>query len=125
MAKKAAAQSSDKTVKRFDYTVEKKKNYVKIDIIGDFTITTTPRLKKAVRELIDEGNINFVFDLAECRYIDSTGLGFFIGTLKNLKENKGAMHLTGINPFISGIFQLINLASLLPIYDDIKEACKF
>ncbi len=105
--------------------IDKKKNYVKLSISGDITIKTVTGLKKTVKELIDGKNVNMVFDLANTKYVDSSGLGFFIGTLKTLKEAHGALHITGLNEHIKGLFQLINLTNIFEIFDDLKDAVKF
>ena len=105
--------------------IDKKKNYVKLSVCGDITIKTVIQLKKTVKDLIDDKNINIVFDLTNTRYVDSSGLGFFIGTLKTLKENHGALHITGLNEHIKGLFQLINLTNIFEIFEDAKDAVKF
>ena len=112
-------------VKGVEVAVEKKKNYVKLSVSGDVTIRTVSSLKKTVKELTDEKFINMVFDLSNTRYVDSSGLGFFIGTLKTLKEAHGALHISGLNDHIKGLFQLINLTNIFEIFEDSKEAAKF
>jgi anti-sigma B factor antagonist len=105
--------------------IDKKKNYVKLSVSGDITIKTVIGLKKTVKDLIDDKNINIVFDLTNTRYVDSSGLGFFIGTLKTLKEAHGALHITGLNEHIKGLFQLINLTNIFEIFENAKDAVKF
>jgi len=126
-AKVPAAQAAPQVPaeKKFDLEIEKKKNYVKVNVFGDITVKTVTLMKKRTKELIDEKNKNFVFDLSGSNYMDSSGLGFFIGTLKNLKEIGGALHITGLSAYVSGIFNLINLTSIVSIFEDPKEACKF
>lgn len=105
--------------------IDKNKNYAKLSVCGDITIKTVTQLKKTVKDLIDDKNINIVFDLTNTRYVDSSGLGFFIGTLKTLKEKHGALHITGLNEHIKGLFQLINLTNIFEIFEDAKDAVKF
>lgn len=112
-------------VKGVEVAIEKKKNYVKLSVSGDVTIRTVASLKKTVKELTDEKFINMFFDLSNTRYVDSSGLGFFIGTLKTLKEAHGALHISGLNDHIKGLFQLINLTNIFEIFEDSKEAAKF
>lgn len=125
MEKKPRAAAAKAPEKKVELDVEKKKGYVKVSVGGEMTVGTVNAMKKLAKELIDEKHRNFVFDLSKSTYIDSSGLGFFIGTLKHLKEVNGTLHITGMNAYISGIFNLINLGSIVKIYDDPKEACKF
>lgn len=118
----SAAENSFKTA---EASVDKKKNYVKISVTCDVTLKTVSSLKKTVKQLIDEKFINMVFDLSGARYVDSSGLGFFIGTLKTLKEKHGALHITGLNEHVKGLFNLINLTNIFEIFEEPKDAAKF
>lgn len=122
MVKKTrAVEKTEKTAAE----VELKKNCAVLSVSGDVTVKTVTALRKKTREVIDGGAVNLVFDLSASKYIDSSGLGFFIGTLKKLKEAGGELRITGLNQYIAGIFRLVNLSSIIPIYDDPKEACRF
>lgn len=123
--KSPASAAGSPAVKGVETTVEKKKNHAKLSVTGDVTIKTVTAMKKTVKDLIDEGFINMVFDLSGARYVDSSGLGFFIGTLKTLKEKHGALHITGLNDHIKGLFNLINLTNIFEIFEDPKDALKF
>lgn len=118
----SAAENSFKTA---EVSVDKKKNYVKLSVTCDVTLKTVSSLKKTVKELIDEKFINMVFDLSGARYVDSSGLGFFIGTLKTLKEKHGALHITGLNEHVKGLFNLINLTNIFEIFEEPKDSVKF
>jgi anti-sigma B factor antagonist len=100
------------------------KGYVVLSIIGDLVMWSLPAAKQKVEELLEQGKKKIVFDLEKTNYIDSAGLGFFIGTLKNLKGIKGDMILINLNTYIYGIFQLIQLHNIIDIYDNLEEATK-
>lgn len=126
-AEKSAGMSSaaENSFKTAEVSVDKKKNYVKLSVTCDVTLKTVSSLKKTVKALIDEKFINMVFDLSGARYVDSSGLGFFIGTLKTLKEKHGALHITGLNEHVKGLFNLINLTNIFEIFEELKDAVKF
>jgi anti-anti-sigma factor len=100
------------------------KGYVVLSIIGDLVMWSLPAAKQKVEELLNQKKTKIVFDLEKTNYIDSSGLGFFIGTLKNLKSVKGDMVLINLNTYIYGIFQLIHLHEIIDIYDNLEEASK-
>jgi len=120
-----AVEKKPEAAKKFCVEAELKKNYTRLIVMGDVTVKNVTALRKKTKEIMEDGSINLVFDLSSSKYIDSSGLGFFIGTLKKLKESGGEIRITGLNQYISGIFRLVNLSSIIPIYDDPKEACKF
>lgn len=70
------------------------------------------------------GPLKLVIDLADCEYIDSSGLGFFIGSLKKVKEQKGDLKLAHLNAYMMGIFKLINMHYIIEIHENLEKAIK-
>lgn len=107
---------------------------------GDLDVKTLPKARSAVDELVIEparktakgkakakapaGPVNIIIDLDDVEYIDSSGLGFLIGTLKKLKERKGNLKLANLNAYMMGIFKLINMHYILEIHEDVEKAVK-
>jgi anti-sigma B factor antagonist len=100
------------------------KGYIVLSLIGDLDMWTLPKAKEQVQELIDEKKVKVVLDLERTNYIDSSGLGFFIGTLKKLRDAGGELILINLNAYIYGIFQLIQLQHIIRTYDSLEEASK-
>ncbi len=100
------------------------KGYVVLSIIGSLEMWSLPQAKQKVQELVDQKKVKLVLDLERTTYIDSSGLGFFVGTLKKLKSAGGDMALINLNTYIYGIFQLIHLHEIIDIYDSLEEASK-
>ena len=106
------------------YEVEKRNNYAVITMVGDLDMHSLPMAKDAVAKLIGEGINRIIFDLKKVKYIDTSGLGFFIGTLRKLKDKGGNLRLVNPNSYISGIFNLINLNKMIDIFEDMADAEK-
>ncbi|MDD3376805.1 MAG: Anti-sigma-B factor antagonist [bacterium ADurb.Bin157] len=100
------------------------KGYIVLSLIGDLDMWTLPTAKEQVQSLIEEKKVNLVLDLERTNYIDSSGLGFFIGTLKNLRDAGGNLVLINLNSYIYGIFTLIQLQHIIKTYDSLEEASK-
>jgi anti-anti-sigma factor len=60
-----------------------------VELGGEIDVYTSPKVKDAITELIDQGHYNLVINLEKVRYIDSTGLGVLIGGLKRVREHGG------------------------------------
>ncbi len=101
---------------------EVEKGYVVLSIIGDLVMWSLQDAKEEVQKLISQNKVKLVLDLSRTNYIDSSGLGFFIGTLKKLKNAGGDLLLINLNTYIYGIFQLIHLQDIIDIYNDFEEA---
>ena len=63
-----------------------------VELSGEIDVYTSPKVKDAITELIDQGHYNLVINLEKVRYIDSTGLGVLIGGLKRVREHGGVRH---------------------------------
>jgi anti-sigma B factor antagonist len=114
-------QSNDKLrFERKDAT----KGYVVLSLIGDLDMWTLPKAKEQIQKLIEEKKVKVVLDFERTNYIDSSGLGFFVGTLKNLRDVGGNLVLINLNAYIYGIFTLIQLQHIIKTYDSLEEASK-
>lgn len=99
-------------------------NVVVLSLIGDLDMWTLPRAKERVNALVLDGRVKLVLDLERMNYIDSSGLGFFIGTLKKLRDAGGDLVLINLNAYIYGIFKLIQLQHIIQTFDSLDEAIK-
>lgn len=100
------------------------KGYVVLSLIGDLDMWTLPLAKEQIQHLIEDKKVKLVLDLEKTNYIDSSGLGFFIGTLKKLRDAGGDLVLISLNSYIYGIFQLIQLQHIIKTYDSLEDAAK-
>jgi len=100
------------------------KGFIVLSLIGDLDMWTLPVAKDQIQKLIDEKKVKVVLDLERTNYIDSSGLGFFIGTLKKLRDAGGDLILINLNAYIYGIFQLIQLQHIIKTFDSLEEASK-
>lgn len=93
-------------------------------IHGEIDVYTSPKLKESLTKLIEKGKYNLIIDLEEVRYIDSTGLGVLIGTLKKVREHNGTIAIICNNPQIKKIFNITGLVKIFGIYKNADEASK-
>ena len=95
-----------------------------VELGGEIDVYTSPRVKDAITELIDQGHYNLVINLEKVRYIDSTGLGVLIGGLKRVREHGGSVNLVCTNPQIKKIFDITGLVKIFGIFDGEDAAMK-
>jgi anti-sigma B factor antagonist len=95
-----------------------------VDLTGEIDVYTSPKVKDAITELIDQEHYNLVINLEKVRYIDSTGLGVLIGGLKRVREHGGSVNLVCTNPQIKKIFDITGLVKIFGIFDDEQSAMK-
>ena len=57
-----------------------------LNVCGDVDVYTSPKVKEHINSLIEKEVYKIVVNLEDVRYVDSTGLGVLIGTLKKVKR---------------------------------------
>jgi anti-sigma B factor antagonist len=85
---------------------------VKISLIGEVDIYTASSLKEKLYSIIDQVNMDLRIDCSELNYIDSTGLGIFVGTLKKAKQNDKKIYITNLKENIKKLFLITGLDKL-------------
>ena len=95
-----------------------------LDIEGEIDIYNSGELKKAVQELLANGVINIVFNLAKVPYIDSSGIGALIASLTQLKRAKGSMKIFNAFEAVKKVFELTKMTSFFEIYTSEEDALR-
>jgi anti-anti-sigma factor len=94
---------------------------VYIKVCGRADFTSSLDLKKLITELWERGYNRFVFELVECRMMDSTFLGVLSGIgLKFCATSNGdnsALELLHPNPRITEVLENLGVAHLFKIRD--------
>lgn len=72
-------------------------------------------LKDIIDIEIENGIMNFVFDMKNLDTINSSGLGILISSLKKIRSSGGKLNFINTNEKISNIFRLTKLDSVFEI----------
>jgi len=89
---------------------------------GDINLNTLKIAKTALKKEIASGFKLCVIDLDEVNYMDSSGIGFILGSLKEIKNEDGHLRISRLNAYLSGLFRLLNLNEIMEISDSIESA---
>jgi len=89
---------------------------------GRLTASGAPRIKQAIKKLIDEGHARIVVDLAQTEFIDSSGLGALIGGLKAARLAEGDLRLAAASDSVKSVLKLTSLDRVLRDYPTVDSA---
>lgn len=84
-------------------------------VIGEIDAFTAPILKERLAPMQEVEGLQAVIDLSNVDYIDSTGLGVFVGFYKALKQNGGHVKITGVNARLKRLFDITGLGEIMDI----------
>ena len=90
-------------------------NFVLVSIIGEIEIYTAQKFKEKLYNIVDTYNMDLKIDCRELNYIDSTGLGIFVGALKKVKLLGRNIHLINLKDNIKKLFVITGLDKLFMI----------
>jgi anti-sigma B factor antagonist len=77
--------------------------------------------KAKLTELINNGNRLIVLDLSSVAFVDSSGLGAIVSTLKKVGPN-GDLAICGLQDSVLSLFKLTRMDRVFRIFPNSKEA---
>ncbi len=104
-----------------------------VERIDSITIITTedrldsidgPKLKDVVKALSQERCLKVVIDMEKTLYLDSSGCGGLVSSLKTLLNNNADMKIARPTPRVIEILQLTRLHRVFEIHDSLESAIK-
>lgn len=93
-----------------------------LNIEGRIDTTNYISFEKDIREVINSGEDNIIFNCSGLDYISSSGLRVFLIALKMLMGSNGKLHLCEMQPAIKVIFDISNFSSIFKIFESEEEA---
>lgn len=91
-------------------------------VSGDIDLTTAPRLRERLVQIVVGGQPRVVLDLQAVDFVDSTGLGVIVGVLKRTRGQGGDLRLVSTRSRLRKILELTSLDQALPLAATVEEA---
>jgi anti-sigma B factor antagonist len=93
-----------------------------LQVAGEIDVYTAPELRQRVIGLIDEGARHVIADLRGVDFLDSTGLGALVGSLKRLRMREGSLNLVTSGGRILQIFRITGLTHAFALHSSVPGA---
>ena len=81
-----------------------------------------PHLKDVVKNICQEPGIKMVIDMEKTLFLDSSGCGGLVSSLKTLLNSNGEMRIARPNPKCLEILRLTRLHRIFEIHDSVEAA---
>ncbi|WP_462410258.1 anti-sigma factor antagonist [Neobacillus sp. Marseille-QA0830] len=96
--------------------VQKKDREVWVQAAGEIDAFTAPKLREELWPYAQGNTVtNIVIDLKNVSYLDSTGLGVFVGLFKQLKQKGGELKLMNLSNRLQRLFEITGLSHIMDI----------
>jgi anti-sigma B factor antagonist len=89
-----------------------------VSVSGEIDAYTAPKLREELLPLAEGENKVITVNLKDVTYMDSTGLGVFVGLFKQLNRNEGKLRLVELSERLKRLFELTGLSKIMNIAED-------
>ena len=105
-----------------EISTRKEDNAMILTVSGRLDAFTSADFEKALAELMDQGNRNFVLDFAELYYISSTGIRSILAAVKKLNGMHGKFTIACLRKMVKEVFDISGFSTIIPIFDSVASA---
>lgn len=98
-------------------------NGVKIITVSDSRIDAAMAIqfKEDMRTETDDGPDRIILDLSRVDFVDSSGLGAIVGSLKQLGAGR-RLDLSGLTPTVDKVFRLTRMDTVFNLFPSLDKA---
>jgi anti-sigma B factor antagonist len=92
-----------------------------VSVSGEIDAYTAPKLREELLPLTEGENKVITVNLKDVSYMDSTGLGVFVGMFKQLTKNEGELKLVELSERMKRLFAITGLSHIMSISDKAED----
>ncbi|WP_134702249.1 STAS domain-containing protein [Ammoniphilus sp. YIM 78166] len=88
---------------------------VRVCLSGRIYVDVATTIREKLFPYVDQGYKNFIIQLSEVDYIDSSGLGVLVALQKKAVQNGGGVSIQGLRGHVKELFELTRLTRVFDI----------
>ena len=100
---------------KLKYQIKVEKSAVRISLEDDLDMHVAGELRQVLHGTFETKPILVIVDLADVRFIDSSGIATLIEALKNLRKWNGALRVENSSDIVRDTFDIAGLREILGI----------
>lgn len=109
-----------------NYSTEKKDDYIILTIKEEkLDSTKAPGLKSELVKFNANGEKYIILDMAEVKYVDSSGLSSILVGNRLCNGAEGKLVLSQVNPHVDKMLEISQLKGVLEVVQNLDEAAQF
>jgi anti-sigma B factor antagonist len=106
-----------------EYTILKDKNVQVLSLKGTLLADVQTReILQSASELIQDGDVLFVVDLKDLKFINSSGLGMLLTLLTKCRKAGGEVVLANVPEQVNNLLVITKLVSIFKTANSVSEA---
>ncbi len=93
-----------------------------IKIFGELDSSKTMLYKERIhKEMRSNGPRFLLFDLKDCSFLDSAGIGMILGRFNEVEKLKGGCGFINLSPYVKKVIRISGLFSVMKEYDSLMD----
>lgn len=96
-------------------------DHVSFNNLDKLDALVADNIREELNKLFDVPNAKVIIDLNGVKYIDSSGFGCFLNTMKSARNNYGTLKICNIEPGVLSLFRSLQLHTVLDLQDDLAS----
>lgn len=93
-----------------------------IDVNGEMDLYNSYKLKELVMKMLEKNVKNFIINLEQVDYIDSSGIGALIYICSTMKKKNLKFAISNVHGSVKKVIELTKLMGYFPIANSVEEA---
>ena len=93
-----------------------------IDVNGEMDLYNSYKLKELVMKMLEKNVKNFIINLEQVDYIDSSGIGALIYIYSTMKKMNLKFAISNVHGSVKKVIELTKLMGYFPIANSVEEA---
>ena len=103
-------------------TQDERDGWTVLHLHGELDLTTVPRLRGQVADLLREHGPHLIVDLDDVGHLDSAGLGVLLGAVRRARTASGDVRFVSTRPGVLRLFAVTGLDQIHPLADSVDGA---
>ncbi len=103
----------------------KTNEFWEVSLTGSLDTDTATQLEKELAQIFVPDSKKLLFNMAGLEYVSSAGIRIIAMASKKMKENSGTIAMTGLQPQIEKIFEIVKALPNFGIFKDEAEADEY
>lgn len=108
--------------KLFTCSSARAEDHAVVTACGDLDLHSAPRVRSALRRLLDDDARHIVLDLSDVHFVDSTALGVILGAMAQASLVHGRILVVTADERVLQVFRLTRLDEVVPLFHSLEEA---
>jgi len=110
---------------QIDINYKEVDDFWEVSLTGSLDTETAPELEEDLAQIFDSDSNKLIFNMTGVDYVSSAGIRIIAMASRKLNEKSGAIAMTGLQPQIKKVFDIVKALPNFGIFKDEAEADEY